>query len=82
MLRKSKEQWESGGTLYDLTILVRHDQKLDNEEDIDEFIKEQFGYLKDKLMLRLGYVMDDNKWVKDKDWEFINGEWIFVKINK
>jgi len=64
MLHKSKEQFDSGGILFDKKILIRFNEKLENEKDVDLFVEEQMMYLKSDLMLMLGYTLDGEKWVK------------------
>lgn len=65
MLHKSKEQFDSGGIIYDKKILIRFNEKLENEQDIDVFVEEQMMYLKSDLMVMLGYVLDNGKWIKN-----------------
>ena len=65
MLHKSKEQFDSGGIIYDKKILIRFNEKLENEQDVDNFVDEQMMYLKSDLMVMLGYVLDNGKWIKD-----------------
>ena len=65
MLHKSKEQFDSGGIIYDKKILIRFNEKLENEQDVDVFVEEQMMYLKSDLMVMLGYVLDNGKWVKN-----------------
>ena len=65
MLHKSKEQFDSGGIIYDKKILIRFNEKLENEQDVDVFIEEQMMYLKSDLMVMLGYVLDNGKWIKN-----------------
>ena len=60
MLHKSKEQFDSGGIIYDKKILIRFDEKLENEQDVDNFVGEQMMYLKSDLMVMLGYVLDSS----------------------
>lgn len=64
MLHKSKEQFDSGGIIYDKKILIRFNEKLENEQDVDVFVEEQMMYLKSDLMVMLGYVLDNGKWIK------------------
>jgi len=65
MLHKSKEQFDSGGIIYDKKILIRFNEKLENEQDVDVFIEEQMMHLKSDLMVMLGYVLDNGKWIKN-----------------
>jgi len=65
MLHKSKEQFDSGGIIYDKKILIRFNEKLENEQDVDVFVEEQMMYLKSDLMVMLGYVLDNGKWIKN-----------------
>ena len=65
MLHKSKEQFDSGGIIYDKKILIRFNEKLENEQDVDNFVEEQIMYLKSDLMVMLGYVLDNGTWMKD-----------------
>ena len=65
MLHKSKEQFDSGGIIYDKKILIRFNEKLENEQDVDNFVDEQMMYLKSDLMVMLGYVLDNGTWIKD-----------------
>ena len=65
MLHKSKEQFDSGGIIYDKKILIRFNEKLENEQDVDNFVEEQMMYLKSDLMVMLGYVLDNGTWIKD-----------------
>lgn len=64
MLHKSKEQFDSGGIIYDKKILIRFNEKLENEQDVDNFVEEQLMYLKSDLMVMLGYCLDNGKWIK------------------
>ena len=65
MLHKSKVQFDSGGIIYDKKILIRFNEKLENEQDVDAFVEEQMMYLKSDLMVMLGYVLDNGKWIKN-----------------
>ena len=65
MLHKSKEQFDSGGIIYDNKILIRFNEKLENEQDVDSFVDEQMMFLKSDLMVMLGYVLDNGTWIKD-----------------
>jgi hypothetical protein len=65
MLHKSKEQFDSGGIIYDKKILIRFNEKLENEQDVNNFVEEQMMYLKSDLMVMLGYVLDNGTWIKD-----------------
>ena len=65
MLHKSKEQFDSGGIIYDKKILIRFNEKLENEKDVNNFVEEQMMYLKSDLMVMLGYVLDNGTWIKD-----------------
>jgi hypothetical protein len=65
MLHKSKEQFDSGGIIFDKKILIRFNEKLENEQDVDNFVDEQMMYLKSDLMVILGYVLDNGTWIKD-----------------
>lgn len=65
MLHKSKEQFDSGGIIYDKKILIRFNEKLENEQDVDAFVEEQMMYLKSDLMVMLGYALDNGKWIKN-----------------
>ena len=71
MLHKSKEQFDSGGIIYDKKILIRFDEKLENEQDVDNFVGEQMMYLKSDLMVMLGYVLDSSGF-KRRNYEAIN----------
>ena len=51
MLHKSKEQFDSGGIIYDKKILIRFNEKLENEQDVNVFVEEQMTYLKSDLNL-------------------------------
>jgi len=64
MLHKSKEQFDSGGIIYDKKILIRFNEKLENEQDVNNFVEEQMMYLKSDLMVMLGYVLDNGTWIK------------------
>lgn len=65
MLHKSKEQFDSRGIIYDKKILIRFNEKLENEQDVDAFVEEQSDYLKTDLMVALGYTLDNGSWIKD-----------------
>lgn len=67
MLHKSKEQFDSGGIIYDKKILIQFNEKLENEQDVDSFVEEQRMYLKSDLMVMLGYVLDNGCWIKYYD---------------
>jgi hypothetical protein len=64
MLRKSKEQFDSGGIIYNKNILIRFDEKLETEAEVDTFVEEQMIYLKSDLMVMLGYALENGTWIK------------------
>lgn len=67
MLKKSKEQYDSGSIIMDHKVFIPLNPK--RYEYANQFIEECVNELRIQLRLFLGYVMEDNKWVKSKNIE-------------